>query len=73
MGKVKELKKHQLFTMANPNRMRSLLRAFANNHAHYHRVDGEGYKFITEAIIELDKTNGRLAAILCKLMIPSQQ
>lgn len=66
---AKQLKDHQLFDMTNPNRVRSLVSRFAMNLAQFHRVDGEGYKFVADCVAELDKINGRLAAGIAKELI----
>lgn len=61
---VKELKKHALFNSI-PNRVRSLLLSFTMN-PRFHEIDGEGYKFVSDSIMELDNTNPLLAADLAK-------
>lgn len=58
--------------MDNPNRMRSLILRFTLNPAHFHRRDGQGYSFVAEAIAELDKINGRMAAAVAKQLISWQ-
>merc|ERR1712146_63777 len=63
--KVKELKNHPDFSLSNPNSCRSLITMFAmNNMAHFHAVSGEGYKFVAETIVELDRFNPQVAARL---------
>ena len=53
------------FTMRNPNKVRSLIGAFAmGNPVHFHRADGQGYAFLANQIIELDKSNPTLASRL---------
>ncbi len=62
---VKALKEHPAFTMTNPNRVRSLIGAFAmGNPTGFHRKDGEGYGFVTDQIMELDHLNPQIAARL---------
>jgi aminopeptidase N len=61
---VKTLKKHPDFTLANPNRARSLISAFATNSKHFHSKDGSGYEFIGDSVIEIDKLNPQVAARL---------
>ncbi len=60
--RVKALKQHKDFLLSNPNRCRSLLGTFAANLPHFHAADGEGYKFVADTIIELDKLNPQVAA-----------
>jgi aminopeptidase N len=62
---VRRLQRHPAFTMTNPNRVRSLIGAFAMaNATGFHRKDGEGYRFVAERIIELDRLNPQIAARL---------
>ncbi len=59
------LKNHNDFNIKNPNRVRSLYSAFAmNNPVHFHARDGSGYKFLKEAVIELNSINPQIAARL---------
>jgi aminopeptidase N len=59
---VKALMKHRAFDMANPNRVRSLVGAFAGNHLRFHAGDGSGYALLGETIRALDKINPQVAA-----------
>ena len=66
LDQVKKLTTHKEFTMANPNKVRSLIFAFAiNNPMHFHRADGQGYEFVAQRILALDKINHQTAARLC--------
>jgi aminopeptidase N len=61
--RVVALSKHPDFTLANPNRARSLLHSFAaGNPAAFHRADGAAYRFVAEKILELDEINPQVAA-----------
>lgn len=62
--KVCLLFKDPLFSIKNPNRVRSLVGVFANNFTRFHRQDGEGYRFLADNIIELSKINPQIAARL---------
>ena len=63
LERVQELMKHPAFNIRNPNKVRALLGAFANNNlANFHRVDGAGYRFITDQIIELNRLNPQIAS-----------
>ena len=62
LGHVKALAQHPDFTMANPNRVRSLYRARAVNPAGFHHASGEGYRMITDLILALDPVNAQTAA-----------
>jgi aminopeptidase N len=59
---VRTLMKHRAFDMANPNRVRSLVGAFAANHLRFHAGDGSGYALLGETIRALDKINPQVAA-----------
>ncbi len=59
---TRRLTKHPLFSMTNPNKVRALLFAFANNPPNFHRADGKGYDFIAGKVIELDRINPQVAA-----------
>jgi len=70
LSKVKELKNHKDFLVSNPNRFRSLIGAFAGNMPHFHAADGEGYKFISDCIIEIDALNPQVAARMAGVFSP---
>ncbi len=59
---VRALMKHSAFDVRNPNRVRSLVGAFAANHLRFHAADGAGYALLGETICELDKINPQVAA-----------
>ncbi|MGB0719134.1 MAG: aminopeptidase N [Bdellovibrionales bacterium] len=68
---LKSLREHPDFNIKNPNRVRSLYAAFAmNNPAQFHAVDGSGYAFLTDAIIELNSINPQIAA---RLLTPMRE
>ena len=61
--RVVALSKYPDFNLANPNRARALLYAFAaGNPVGFHRPDGEAYRFIADQILELDAINPQVAA-----------
>ncbi|MBW1830620.1 MAG: aminopeptidase N [Deltaproteobacteria bacterium] len=61
--RVVSLSKHRAFNLTNPNRVRSLLYAFAaGNPVGFHRADGEAYRFIADQILELDTINPQVTA-----------
>jgi len=60
---VKQLMSHPLFSMRTPNKVYALIGAFAgSNPLQFNRLDGNGYAFIAERVIELDKINPQVAA-----------
>ena len=61
--RVLALAEHPDFSLANPNRARSLLGAFGvGNPAHFHRADGRGYAFLADQVLALDARNPQVAA-----------
>ncbi|NGN40631.1 aminopeptidase N [Mesorhizobium sp. CGMCC 1.15528] len=62
---VRRLTAHPAFSMANPNRVRSLIGTFASaNQTGFHRADGTGYKFFVETVLAVEKRNPQVAARL---------
>ncbi len=65
LDRVKALTKHPAFSLANPNRVRALIHAFASmNQKEFNRADGAGYDFVAETVLTLDPKNPQLAARL---------
>ena len=70
LSKVRSLLKHRSFTMSNPNRVRSLIGAFASsNPAAFHAEDGSGYEFMVEMLTELNSRNPQVASRLIEPLI----
>ncbi|WP_206378267.1 aminopeptidase N [Sneathiella limimaris] len=65
MEDVQELLSHPAFNYLNPNRVRSLIAAFAaGNPRHFHKTSGDGYRFLSDAVIKLNTINPQIAARL---------
>jgi aminopeptidase N len=65
LGRVRALMRHPAFSIANPNRIRALIGAFAqSNHTQFNRRDGAGYDFVADFVLELDAKNPQVAARL---------
>lgn len=63
LDRVRSLTTHPAFSMANPNRVRSLIGAFAqSNHTQFNRPDGLAYEFVADRILALDPANPQVAA-----------
>ena len=63
LERVRALTSHPAFSMANPNRVRSLIGAFAlANHTQFNRSDGAGYDFVADIVLTLDPKNPQVAA-----------
>jgi aminopeptidase N len=65
LDKVKRLLSHKAFSLKNPNKVRSLIGAFCGqNHVNFHKLDGSGYEFLADRVLELDALNPQVAARL---------
>ena len=62
--RVKALLAHPDFSITNPNRLRSLVGAFAANQRWFHGADGAGYALLTDQLIAVDRVNPQSAARL---------
>jgi aminopeptidase N len=63
LDRVRALTGHPAFSMANPNRVRSLIGAFAQgNPTQFNRLDGAGYEFMADRILALDPNNPQVAS-----------
>ena len=63
LHKVYALTAHPAFSMANPNRVRALIGAFAQaNPTQFNRADGAGYGFVAENVLALDAKNPQVSA-----------
>ena len=61
---VRGLLAHPDFTIANPNRLRSLVGAFAANQRWFHAADGAGYRLLADQLLAVDRINPQSAARL---------
>jgi len=59
---VRALLDDEVFDMKVPNLVRSLIGSFARNALHFHAIDGSGYTFIADKVLELDKINPQIAS-----------
>ncbi|CAN0542153.1 unnamed protein product, partial [Laminaria digitata] len=57
LPRVKELMRHEKFTLKNPNRLRSVVSSFASCQNKFHAKDGSGYKFMGDMVLEVDQLN----------------
>ncbi|MDH5246162.1 MAG: DUF3458 domain-containing protein, partial [Betaproteobacteria bacterium] len=65
LDRVTGLLAHPRFNARNPNRVRSLIGAFAlRNFARFHAVDGAGYAFVGDQVLAHDAGNPQIAAML---------
>lgn len=62
---LQELEGHPAYSLTNPNRVRSLLGAFAmTNLSGFHAADGTAYHLLADRIALIDRSNPQLAARL---------
>ena len=65
LARVRALLSHPVYDARNPNRIRSLVGAFAqSNLPAFHAADGRGYEFIADQVLTIDRTNPQVAARL---------
>ena len=65
LAQVKQLLEHADFDIRNPNKVRSLIGAFCGqNHLGFHDASGEGYEFLADQVLVLDKLNPQIASRL---------
>ena len=70
LAQVRALLSHRSFTLSNPNRIRSLIGAFAAaNPAAFHAPDGSGYQFLVEILSDLNTRNPQVAARMIEPLI----
>ncbi len=68
---VRALVEHPDFSLRNPNRVRSVVGAFAQgNPIGFHRADGAGYRFLADQVLELNALNPQVAA---RMLLPLTQ
>ncbi|MDX1381254.1 MAG: DUF3458 domain-containing protein, partial [Xanthomonadales bacterium] len=61
--RVRALTEHPAFSLTNPNKVRSLIGAFAMlNPTGFHAADGAGYRFHADQVIALNALNPQVAA-----------
>src|SRR5690606_12736821 len=64
LDQVEALASHPDFTLANPNRLRALVAAFAVNQRAFHDASGRGYRFLADMILAEDGLHPQPAARL---------
>src|SRR5690606_40935223 len=67
IARVKELQQHGAYDAKNPNKIRAVVSAFCNSTPiNFHDLSsaGEGYRFLADEIIRLNRQNPQIAARL---------
>ncbi len=68
LARVEGLMRSAAFSIANPNRVRSLIGGFCANQTQFNRRDGEGFKLLERIVLQLDPVNPQVAARLLTAM-----
>ena len=76
---IRSLLQHPAFDWRNPNKVRSVIGAFANQAlVHFHATDGSGYELLADAVLRLNEANPQIASRLLgpltkwKRLVPAQ-
>jgi aminopeptidase N len=64
LEQIRPLFEHPAYTLANPNRARSLLGSMIANSSAFHQPDGAGYALAAQKLLLLDALNPQVAARL---------
>jgi len=65
LQRVKQLLHHSAFRLTNPNKVRAVIGRFClGNQVRFHTASGEGYRFLADQVLALDKINPQMAARL---------
>ena len=74
LSRINMLMGHSQFTINNPNRVRALVATFSfYNVSGFHNLDGSGYKFVADYLIQLNKVNPQVAARIITPLIQWQK
>jgi len=74
VARVERLLSHPDFQRNNPNRVRSVVAAFANRAVRsFHQVDGAGYRLLAAEVAQLDGENPQIAARLAQPLVRWQR
>jgi aminopeptidase N len=61
---AKSIEKDSIYDKTVPNTFRAVVQGIARNHIHFHNIDGSGFNFVTDRILEMDKVNPQIAALI---------
>jgi len=67
IANIEKLLSHSKFDWKAPNAVRAVLGGFSKNIALFHSSDGQGYSFLAEKLIEVDKINPITASRMVKV------
>ncbi|KAA0875726.1 aminopeptidase N [Nitrincola tapanii] len=65
LARVELLRQHPIYDARNPNKLRAVIGTFCQqNPVNFHALDGQGYAFLADRILELDRQNPQIASRL---------
>ena len=65
LERVRTLMSHVEFDLHNPNKVRALIGGFASqNPVNFHRLDGAGYRLLSDTVLQLNELNPQMASRL---------
>ena len=64
---IEKLLSHSKFDWKAPNAIRAVLGGFSKNVESFHSLEGQGYLFMAEKLIEVDKSNPITASRMVKV------
>jgi aminopeptidase N len=65
LERVRTLMAHVEFDLHNPNKVRALIGGFASqNPVNFHRLDGAGYRLLSDTVLQLNELNPQMASRL---------
>jgi len=73
LSEVKKLIDHAAFDIYNPNNVYSLLGAYGTNTVSFHNSNGDGYQFLADQVLLIDKENPQVAAHVMRPLTTWQQ
>ncbi len=62
LERVERMQLDKVYDEKVPNLVRSLIGSFSRNYKYFHKEDGNGYKFLADKIIAIDKINPQMAS-----------
>jgi aminopeptidase N len=66
LARVRELLSHPAFDLRVPNKVYALIRSFSANHVRFHAPGGEGYAFLADQVLALDRINPQVGARMAR-------
>lgn len=73
LDRVKSLMQHPSFDIRNPNNVYALIVGFGNNIVRLHANGADGYQFIADQVLAIDKHNAQVAGRVIKPLTRWQQ